>query len=478
MAADFRFLKRPRQTWFFVYNVPRDLRGKLLSSTGKAKDKIVESLNTKDPDLARERRNERIVHWDRQFRRLRHGPSDDDIIEEAVEVYRAALKAKEARMAEYDAAERAGEVASDGELEKYFQGQYLYDLDRAIAKGAAAEIADYCRRTGISLKPETEPYRKIGVEFIKAKVAAGDQRAWLPWPDGRHSLGREQDLPPLPKIDPPLAPDPPVVAPPPAKKGAETFGDAFETYLQTELSDDTNASTITNYRRKAKVFTDKVGDLPLRNISRTMAADFLDGYLLRERGLSKRTRNLYASLFSAVYKSAIRRGRVVANPFEGQRIKKIAANNYKPFTSDELTKLFDSATFEVAPTEHTIKTALPWCALIAAFTGCRREEIATLMASDVKQTDGIWFFDICAGDYSGKTDSAPRIVPLHHALIDAGLLRYREALPPGSRLFPGLRGRASKGGKLGPALGEAFEAWRKGHQQGRRELSLVSTFGR
>src|SRR5260221_9014928 len=84
MPADLRFMKRPHQTWFFVYAIPRDLRGKLLSSTCGAKDKIVESLGTKDPDIARERRNKRLVHWDRQFRRLRHGPSEDDIIEEAV----------------------------------------------------------------------------------------------------------------------------------------------------------------------------------------------------------------------------------------------------------------------------------------------------------------------------------------------------------------------------------------------------------
>jgi integrase len=461
MPADFRFMKRPRQTWFFVYNVPRDLRGKLLSSTGGTKDKIVESLGTKDPDIAREHRNERIVYWDRQFRRLRHGPSEDDILEEAVEVYRATLKDQATRPEVTKAIKNYLPMLKVG-IAVHGQEDYLAQLDDAIRSQVVREIDDYCKRTGVVLEPGTEPYRKVGIKFIEAKIAAGDPVAWLPLPDGRQIFGGEQDLPSLPKIEPPLAPpEAPVVAPPPAKKTAETFGDAFEAYLETELSDDTSADTIAEYQRKAKVFIDKVGDLPLRNINRSMAADFLDGYLLRERKLSKRTRNLYASLFSAVYKSAIRRGRIVANPFEGQRIKKVATNNYKPFTGDELTKLFGSAKFEIAPAMHTTQTALPWCALISAFTGCRREEIATLMASDIKPTDGIWFFDICAGDYGGKSDSAPRVVPLHHALIDAGLLRYRDALPPGARLFPGLRGRKSKGGKLGPALGDAFEAWRK-----------------
>src|SRR5262249_25126317 len=109
------------------------------------------------------------------------------------------------------------------------------------------------------------------------------------------------------------------------------------------------------------------------------------------------------------------------------------------------------------PAKHAVATALPWASLIAAFTGCRREEIANLMASDIKHTDGVWFFDI----REGKTDNAERVVPVHGALIDAGLFKYPDGLPPGSRLVPGLRGRASKDGKFGASLGDGFEAWRK-----------------
>src|SRR5262245_40132600 len=102
MSADFRYMKRPRQTWFFVYNIPPDLRGhsKFLTATGRPMDKITESLGSKDPDKAREIRNQRMAHWDRQFRMLREGPSADDIREEQVEIYRAALKAGENAISE------------------------------------------------------------------------------------------------------------------------------------------------------------------------------------------------------------------------------------------------------------------------------------------------------------------------------------------------------------------------------------------
>jgi integrase len=112
------------------------------------------------------------------------------------------------------------------------------------------------------------------------------------------------------------------------------------------------------------------------------------------------------------------------------------------------------------PAKHKTANALPWASLISAFTGCRLEEVAQLKATDIKQTDGIWYFEFCH-DGNGKTEAATRVVPLHHALIDAGLLRYRDALPSGSMLFPGLKDRKSKPGKLGPKLGDAFNWWRR-----------------
>jgi integrase len=466
MSADFRYMKCPRQTWFLVYTIPPDLRGhpQFMTANGKPMDKITESLGTKDPDKARENRNRRVVYWDRQFRMLRDGPSEDDIREEAVEVYRAALKAERAQhltmggvaIPEYftgpdEITDRASRLQAWAKTGLDYDEIYPLLLDDAIRTQVAAEIADYCRRSDTLMEPGTEPYRKLGIGFIKAKIAAGLRGSYLPLPDGREILGSEQHLPPLPKIEAPEASEPkPIAAPPSPKKGTETFADAAVIYLKTELADDVKPATIAEYRRKIDAFPHK--DKPLRTVTRGMAADFLDGL-----PISKRTRNLYAALFSAIYKSAVRRERASANPFEGQRLKGVAQVHYNAFSDEEIATLLADAKFEIAPDKHTVATALPWASLIAAFTGCRREEIANLMTSDIKRTDGVWFFDI----RDGKTDSAERVVPVHHALTDAGLFKYRDALPANSRLFPGLKGRASKDGKLGGSLGDAFEAWRK-----------------
>jgi integrase len=166
-----------------------------------------------------------------------------------------------------------------------------------------------------------------------------------------------------------------------------------------------------------------------------MAADFLDG--LVERGLSRLTRNFYASLFSAIFKSAIRRERATVNPFDGQRVK-AATVHYEPFTDQELAILFADAKLEIAPVRHTAKTALPWCALISAFTGCRREEVAQLKASDIKRAAGVWYFEFCQ-DGNGKRsrDSGAN----HRGNWSGGWHNMRYRLQ--TQVVPSLKGRKS-----------------------------------
>jgi len=443
MKPDLRYMKRgrgPATTWFFVLSIPPDLRGhpRFMTSRGKPMTKITESLGTKDPDKAREVRDRRLAYWARQFRMMREGPSDEDIQEEAIALYRAAVAARKSTDLEFSALQAKRLNLPD---------DYLERLDRAIEISAADHIAEFCGRIGIALQPKTEPYRKIGREFLTVLTAAGALSGMLPLPDGQLLLGWSQQ--PTPVLEPPV-PSEPKAAPPPKTKGAETFADAAAIYLNSELKDGVKDATVAEYRRKIAAFEHK--DKPLRMITRGQAADFLDGLKV-----SKRTRNLYAALFSAVYKSAIRRERASANPFAEQRINGVGKVHYEPFEDAEIGKLFADAEPQVAPAAHTTATALPWVIRIGAFSGMRREEIAALMADDIKRDGEVWYFHI----RSGKTANASRAVPVHSALAKAGLLRYRDALPSGSRLFPGLKARASKDGKLGAALGDSFEAMRK-----------------
>src|SRR6516164_8642886 len=136
MRSDQRYMKPGRShgsTWFFVLNIPPDLRGhpRFLTSRGKPMTKITESLGTKDPDKAREVRDQRLAYWHRQFRMLRDGPSEDDIREEAVEIYRATLKAEAARPPGWG---------------RWPSRDYTQRLDNEIAVHVHKEMADYLSR--------------------------------------------------------------------------------------------------------------------------------------------------------------------------------------------------------------------------------------------------------------------------------------------------------------------------------------------
>src|SRR5262245_8043611 len=164
MSADFRYMKCPRQTWFLVYTIPQDLRGhaRFMTATGRPMDKIVESLNTKDPDKARENRDQRIAELGRLFRILRGGPNEDDLAAAAVEVFKKAVKERE----------KASAAFADDRSDEERREDYLYYLDEAIDWTACGEVNKYCEQIGITLESGTEPYRKIGIEFLKAQIAA------------------------------------------------------------------------------------------------------------------------------------------------------------------------------------------------------------------------------------------------------------------------------------------------------------------
>jgi integrase len=245
---------------------------------------------------------------------------------------------------------------------------------------------------------------------------------------------------------------------PTASTAGETISQASEAWL-AELTRDESAAprdtTLDGHRLRVRAFVDAAGDVPLTEVTRAKASDFLAGLKVKNR-----TRNAYATTLKCVFECARRRGRFTGdNPFDGMKAK-VAGSSYQPFTVAELQTLFNSMPREVEPKKHTPDTALPWVALIAAFSGMRLEEIAQLKTSDIRE-EGVnggrlWCVDIHnGGENKLKNETSARLIPVHSALVHAGLLAYVKALPKGP-LFPGLVRRESKGGKVGARLGELF----------------------
>ena len=98
--------------------------------------------------------------------------------------------------------------------------------------------------------------------------------------------------------------------------------------------------------------------------------------------------------------------------------------------------------------------ALPWIMAIALYSGMRQGEICDLDASEVREQDGVPYFDVTAA----KSEAGVRRVPVHSELIRLGVLEYVAAIGSGP-LFPGValagpdRKRAHTLAKRFPAFG-------------------------
>jgi integrase len=409
------------RTWFLRLSIPPSLRHHF-----GGKDKIVESLRTSDLNVALAERDRRTVEYHARFERLRTGaPTDADITDLQRRTYEA-QKTRPRRP--YRATFEIDDAALDPAVVERL-------INHMIEQHASDDLAAAEKLLGVPFDPATR--RKIGIAILDAKARAG-------------GAGMVFDpSTPLSTVH---------AAPAPVANGGERFSEAFAAHARELERADTRATTIKSYTQMAGVFQAWGKDAPIASIKRAMASDFLVEIGAKR---SNATVNQYAALLAAVFETARRRGRFTGdNGFKDQK-RRTEVQSYEAFTGAKLTKLFASATFEIKPKTHTVMSALPWVALIAAYSGMRREEVCQLRVQDLREIDGVWAFDVNEAAGPLKNKGAARVVPLHSTLLRAGLLKYLANLPEGGRLFPGLRPRASRGGKLGPALGDAFEKWRK-----------------
>ncbi len=143
-----------------------------------------------------------------------------------------------------------------------------------------------------------------------------------------------------------------------------------------------------------------------------------------------------------------------ANLFKGLKIKvkQSARDQRDPFTADELKAIFSAPLYKGCKSvrfwklEGNVipKTAgIYWVPLIGLYTGARLGEIIQLYTADIREQNGIWYFDINEDgeDKQLKTASSRRQIPIHAELIKAGLLDLHKQRKDErqQRLFPDLQ---------------------------------------
>jgi integrase len=151
--------------------------------------------------------------------------------------------------------------------------------------------------------------------------------------------------------------------------------------------------------------------------------------LAQELGLSvisAATYNKYIGYFSSLFNWAISEQYLDKNPFEKAKIKTKTNKSDKreEITKDEITIILNA--LEQYKDTHPCQY---WGTLISLYTGARRNEVCSLLPSDIKQDreTSIYYFDIADEQEQGKglkTGNAVRIVPIHNDLIELGLLEF------------------------------------------------------
>ena len=132
------------------------------------------------------------------------------------------------------------------------------------------------------------------------------------------------------------------------------------------------------------------------------------------------TRRDYLNFVKSVFNYAEENEYIQKNPVVSGIIppKKKKTKDLKlPFDDPgDLEKIFNPAVFLKWSEDHASRFWLP---ILALYTGCRLEEMASLYCEDVFEHNGIWSIDINDNhDRKVKNQNAIRSVPLHPILVD------------------------------------------------------------
>ncbi len=147
--------------------------------------------------------------------------------------------------------------------------------------------------------------------------------------------------------------------------------------------------------------------------------------------------NKYLQCYSSLFLWAVKNGYADKNPFVGMSLKESSKKKRDQFSPDQVKSMLHE--LSAMKERDGIADYAYWGALIGIYTGARLNEIASLTPNDIRQENGIWYFDINDQDEMKrlKTNAAMRRVPIHSALISLGLLEYIQSVK--SMNIPGVR---------------------------------------
>ncbi len=300
----------------------------------------------------------------------------------------------------------------------------------------------------IELEKESFSYKKLCRELLKLnlKLMEIEKQSALGLDDGQAVNAKA-----MPEIE-----------------DSEYLSTVVEKYVQEqEKSGNWTEKTKAEFLACLNLLKDYHGDIPVKSIDFKAMREYKEALMCLPANLKKHpqyrgrtiheilemdvpepmsttTVNKYMNRASSLFKFAVRNGYMTINPAEGMQLKKSKRDDeYRDaFSKDDLEKLFNSK--EYIEGEHRSDYCF-WMPILGLFTGCRLEELAQLHLDDIKESEGVWVFDINNdGAKKVKTKASLRLVPIHPFILDSlQFLQYVEGLKARGfdRLFPELAQR-------------------------------------
>ncbi|MBS1003991.1 DUF6538 domain-containing protein [Acetobacter thailandicus] len=248
-------------------------------------------------------------------------------------------------------------------------------------------------------------------------------------------------------------------------------------FADRDKSEDTKKAT----RKTVELFTQAFGDMPVRQITGTIAGEFFDllsglpathgkghaGLPIREavaqareraqETVSGKTVKNHFSRLSALWMHLVQRDMAERNPWAGWDFSITRKIVRRGWTDDELALLARTPWKGTAVSQNT------WAGIISIgmFTGMRLGEICNLRRQDTEVIDGVPCFHIRPHPEEGwspKTAAGTRIIPVHSGLLRMkGLNLFQDN---GEHyLFPDLT--VSSTGERGDNFARAFSKHKK-----------------
>lgn len=273
------------------------------------------------------------------------------------------------------------------------------------------------------------------------------------------------DLPPIPGDEVKAAPAGP------------TFGSVAKQFFDFKSKNDWAAKTAADVKRVIALATELIGadksmaSLGIDDVKRvrdalaTVPPNFMKmgvnkGVSIAEAivantagvSLSVKTQDKYFTMFRQLMIWSAAEGYLDKVPGAGVKVaglkKLVPGEQRDPYAPKQLVEVFKSPLYTGHKTEACrhkpgpllIRDGYFWVPLIALYSGMRLGEILQLLKSDAKEENGIWYFDVNKSEgKSLKTASSKRKVPIHHILVDLGLLDYIKSGQQSGRVFPEIK---------------------------------------